>query len=572
MSDHHPIILFGASGHGKVVADILSSIGTYTIIGFCDDGYSTMGKQFYSYPLLGGRAEVLDYVRKNPATRVLVSIGNNHIRSLLIEWLDENNIQLAPAAVHPSAQIGQKVTLGDGLVVMARAVINSSSTIGRGGIINTCASVDHDCTLGDCIHIAPGAHLCGLVTMGNRSMLGAGGVVIPSVVVGNDVMVGAGATVVREVPDGVTVVGVPASIVHDPTPTHDTPPAPIQAKPWLRQSPKQFNTLFTCAGRRVELIRGFRAAMNLLGVAGEIHVAEHAPHSAAGMEADHYITMPRVRSKEYIPALIEAIKTHEIDLVIPLTDLDIRSLARQQKQFHDIGCTVAVGSSGIVNTCRNKFLFAEYLDKRGIPVIPTQELAAFQANPYYPCFAKPLSGSSSIGASKIETPAQLLRHVEAYGEELILQPFIEGQEFTIDIYKSRAGDVKAIVPRQRLRVRAGEIEQGITVDDPDLLAATRQLAEALEGLWGVFCAQCRRTPDGQILFYEVNPRFGGGAPQSIAAGANIPLYLLEDIMGLEITTDGSFQADLLMMRYPAAFFKTTHQPSALDGYNGPISR
>ena len=129
-----------------------------------------------------------------------------------------------------------------------------------------------------------------------------------------------------------------------------------------------------------------------------------------------------------------------------------------------------------------------------------------------------------------------------------------------------------IVPRQRLRVRTGEVEQGITTNDSDILDAARDLANALEGLLGVFCAQCRRTPDGEILFYEVNPRFGGGAPLSIAAGANLPQYLLEDVLGVDISADGCFQNDLMMMRYPTAFFKTINTPSKLDGYNRPISQ
>ena len=94
---------------------------------------------------------------------------------------------------------------------------------------------------------------------------------------------------------------------------------------------------------------------------------------------------------------------------------------------------------------------------------------------------------------------------------------------------------------QRLRIRSGEVEQGITVNDPDIIQATRDLIGAFDGLWGVFCCQCRITAGGEILFFELNPRFGGGVPLSVAAGAHLPLYLLQDLFGMEITTDGSFR-------------------------------
>ncbi len=329
--------------------------------------------------------------------------------------------------------------------------------------------------------------------------------------------------------------------------------------------------LFTCAGRRVELMQSFRHAMKLLNLRGKLCVAEASRQTATSQIADEAFVVPRAQDEAYLPALLEIVKTHRIGLIVPLTDLDLTLLAREQAQFRALGCEVAIGNLDSVSICRDKLLFASELHAKGILTIPTQTIDAFTAEPVFPCFAKPLSGSGSIGARKLNSAKELAAH-SANHDDLILQPVVDGQEFTIDIYKSRSGEVKSIVPRQRLRVRAGEIEQGITVDDPALIQAARDLAEALDGLWGVFCAQCRRTPEGEILFYEVNPRFGGGAPLSIAAGANLPLYLIQDVLGLDITTDGSFQPNLMMMRYPAAVFETIDQPSELDGYTTPISR
>jgi carbamoyl-phosphate synthase large subunit len=333
----------------------------------------------------------------------------------------------------------------------------------------------------------------------------------------------------------------------------------------------EFNILFTCAGRRVEILQAFRNAMTAAGVSGQIITTEADDYFATKSVADASFRVPLVRDEGYLSAFLDIIKTNNIRMVVPLTDLDILLLAQNEPLLKTMGCTPAVGTPQSVTTCRDKHLFASALASQGIPTIPTQDVPTFQAAPYYPCFAKPLSGSSSIGAEKLDSPEQLQQHINAFGEDLVLRPFIDGQEFAFDFYKSRAGEVKIVVPRLRLRVHSGEVEQGITVDDPALIQAARGLGEALEGLWGVFCAQCRRTTDGEILFYEVKPRFGGGAPLSIAANANLPLYLIQDVRGQDISTDGTFEPNLMMMRYPASKYAQVNDPKSLPGFDTPLS-
>ena len=199
------IFVFGASGHAKVVVDIIEQQGLYQVAFLVDDDAALKGREVYGYRVIGGKAELLEA----GVRRGIVAIGSNRARVSVGAWLVEHGFELV-SAIHPSAQIARGVTIGSGTVIMAGAVVNSDSAIGYDVIINTGASVDHDCTIGDGAHIAPGTTLCGTVRVGAGTFVCAGSTVIPNLTIGSNAVVGAGSTVIREVADGVTVVGSPA--------------------------------------------------------------------------------------------------------------------------------------------------------------------------------------------------------------------------------------------------------------------------------------------------------------------------------------------------------------------------
>ena len=201
------IFIFGASGHAKVVIDIVERQGLYEIAFLVDDDPALRGTGFFGYPVVGGKGEAL--ARENAPSKAIVAIGNNLARERISFWLDENGFRRV-SAVHPSAQIGRGVQIGAGTVIMAGACINSDAVVGENVIVNTRASVDHDCVVGDNVHIAPAVTLCGSVNVGNCSLVCAGTVVIPNIKIGRNVIVGAGATVIKSITDGLTVVGTPA--------------------------------------------------------------------------------------------------------------------------------------------------------------------------------------------------------------------------------------------------------------------------------------------------------------------------------------------------------------------------
>ncbi len=202
------IFIYGASGHAKVVIDIIERQSFYDIGFLIDDNQALHGCQIYGYTVLGGKKELLGTGLKYG----IVAIGDNRVRQMVTGWIRNNGFQLI-TAVHPSAQLARGVTIGSGSVVMAGAAINADSSIGQDVIINTRASIDHDCRIADGTHIAPGSTLCGTVTIGEGAFICAGVTIIPNLTIGSNATVGAGSTVIRDVPDDVTVVGSPAKAV-----------------------------------------------------------------------------------------------------------------------------------------------------------------------------------------------------------------------------------------------------------------------------------------------------------------------------------------------------------------------
>lgn len=192
------LAIIGASGHGRVIADIAKKNG-YKEIVFLDDDESI--HECGGYPVIGKSSEAgtID-------ADVIVGIGNADIRKRIQESVSEEKLV---TLVHPNAVVAEDVVMGTGTVVMAGAVINSGTHIGKGCIINTCSSVDHDCAVGDYAHIAVGCHLCGTVIVGNGTWIGAGATVSNNVSICSDCMIGAGAVVIKNIAEYGTYVGVP---------------------------------------------------------------------------------------------------------------------------------------------------------------------------------------------------------------------------------------------------------------------------------------------------------------------------------------------------------------------------
>ncbi|MEA5669841.1 acetyltransferase [Pseudomonas sp. MH2] len=198
------LAILGASGHGKVLAEIAELCGWQP--SFFDDAWPTRQVNGH-WPVVGTTATLLE--KLSDFDGVIVGIGNNSVRLAKSRLLSESGVALV-SLVHPQAVLSPRARLGSGSVVMAGVVVNVDAVIGEGAILNTGCSVDHDCKVGSFVHLSPGARLAGGVTIGESSWIGIGASVRQLIRIGAGATIGAGAAVVKDVAEGTTVVGVPA--------------------------------------------------------------------------------------------------------------------------------------------------------------------------------------------------------------------------------------------------------------------------------------------------------------------------------------------------------------------------
>jgi len=203
------LLVLGAGGHGKVVAEVAEAAGDWQKIAFLDDRHKALDGTL-RWPILGGLDDFSSF--RSNYSHAIVAIGDASLRLRWLERVVANGFH-APVLMHPTAWVSPSASLGRGSVVMANAVVQAEVKLGEGSIVNTAASVDHDCIIGNGVHICPGVNLGGDVKVGNGSWLGIGCSVVQGIKIGKSVTVGAGAVVINDIKDGLTVVGIPAKEV-----------------------------------------------------------------------------------------------------------------------------------------------------------------------------------------------------------------------------------------------------------------------------------------------------------------------------------------------------------------------
>jgi sugar O-acyltransferase (sialic acid O-acetyltransferase NeuD family) len=200
------LLILGAGGHGRVIADIALATGVWNTVEFYDEQYPdfSVAKQY----LVAGNIE--DLLNKHQGNDVVIGIGDNQARARIHRLLEQHNIQPV-SVIHPSAIVSESAEVKAGTVVMPGAIINCNSVVGRSCIVNSGAVIEHDCVLGEFVHISPNATLAGGVEIGSSSWVGMGSCIRQQIRVGDNVIVGAGAVVVQDISSNQVVAGVPAA-------------------------------------------------------------------------------------------------------------------------------------------------------------------------------------------------------------------------------------------------------------------------------------------------------------------------------------------------------------------------
>lgn len=322
-----------------------------------------------------------------------------------------------------------------------------------------------------------------------------------------------------------------------------------------RKGADSLNILFTCIGRRVSLLNSFRQAAKQLKIRASFFGTDASRLSPALQLCDKRFVVKPITHIGYIRQLLSIVEANTVDLLVPTVDLDLKLLAQNRPKFTAMGCRVLVSAPEVVDICQDKRKTYRFLVKNGFetPLTVGVRAALSEAIPKkklnWPCFLKPWDGYASRGNAVVNNRKELLFFAKRIPNP-ICQEFVEGTEHTCDAYVDFNTKVRCVVPRKRIEVRAGEVSKGQIVKHPHIMSESARLVEALGAGPGVITLQLFLTDAGTVKFIEINPRFGGGVPLSIKAGANFPKWILQELLGRQprIRFD-AFKGNLIMLRY-----------------------
>ena len=273
--------------------------------------------------------------------------------------------------------------------------------------------------------------------------------------------------------------------------------------------------LFTGVGRRVELIQSFRQAAYKENIELKIYGADISSTAPALAFCDFIRITPHMKSEGYIDELIEICRRDQIDLVIPTIDTDLLVLSQNKDRFG--GTKVLISSEEVISICRNKYLTAQFIKKCGL-CVPKTYRTIKEHDGTYPCFIKPVNGSSSINALKVMNENEHRIYIKR-GCDYVVQSVVEGTEYTVDVFCDFESNPLLITPRIRTQVRSGEVIKTEIDLNEQIIQECKIIVQKLQPV-GPLAIQLIRTVSGEDVFIEINGRFGGGAPISMKAGAN----------------------------------------------------
>ncbi len=321
------------------------------------------------------------------------------------------------------------------------------------------------------------------------------------------------------------------------------------------------NVLITAASRRVQLVQAFQRALERSGIRGRVIVTDVNPLSPAVRIADRWHFVPPADNPAYLPAIVNIVDVEQIGLIVPTIDDELVLFGEARRIFSELGVRVAVSSPATTSICNDKYETCRHLRRCGVTAANSWLPGELLSPEAYPLFIKPRFGRGGVGAYPVRD-AREYAFFRDYVDTAVVQEYLTGPEFTIDICSDFDGRVLAIVPRERVVIRAGVIDRGRTVRDSRLLALGMAVAHALPFV-GAANVQCRLV-DGVPVVFEINPRFSGGIPLTIAAGADFPRMLIDLAVGRAVRSSvGEFRDNLWMTNYETSVFLNAEDAAGL---------
>ncbi|MBN1123642.1 MAG: ATP-grasp domain-containing protein [Sedimentisphaerales bacterium] len=290
-------------------------------------------------------------------------------------------------------------------------------------------------------------------------------------------------------------------------------------------------------------------AIKKLGMIPRLIGTEMNPLSPALQHCDKRYLVHPVQHTKYVSDLLSIVHREKVNLIIPTVDLDLRNLAIHQQDFTRLGCRVLISQPEVIDICQDKRKTCRFLQRHGFLTAKTWTLStALKKRLRYPLFLKPWDGYASRGNAIVRNKEELRFHGRRI-PNCIVQEYIKGTEYTCDVFVDFSMHVRCIVPRKRIEVRSGEVSKAQTIKQETIMSEVRRLVEILGAGPGVITVQLIEKK-GKLYFIEINPRFGGGAPLSIKAGADFPKWIIHQYLGKKavIRFDG-WKENLFMLRY-----------------------
>lgn len=314
------------------------------------------------------------------------------------------------------------------------------------------------------------------------------------------------------------------------------------------------NILITSAGKRVALTKYFKETLNRFYPEAKVFTTDMNPAMApAGYASDGCFKVSRVTDASYPSLLLEICEKNGVGMIIATIDTELLLLAELKASFQEKGISIMVSDRLFVEMCRDKRNTGAFFERHGIRV--PREIDKY--HPTFPMFAKPYDGSLSANLHYIKTADELTQEI-LDDPKLLFMEYIDKsvyQEYTVDMYYGRDHHVKCIVPRERIEIRAGEINKGRTAKN-EILTFLKDKLEYIEGCVGCICVQLFFHPETHdIVGIEINPRFGGGYPLSYMCGGNFPeLLIREYFLNEDLAYFDTWKDDMLMLRYDDAIY------------------
>ncbi|WP_308991969.1 ATP-grasp domain-containing protein [Mariniflexile litorale] len=309
------------------------------------------------------------------------------------------------------------------------------------------------------------------------------------------------------------------------------------------------NILITSAGRRVSLVKAFQKELKTLIPEGKVMTTDfNISLSSACRVSDGAFQLPLVTDSDYLNLLINVCLQNNIKLIIPTIDTELLLLAQNKQLLIKNGITPIVASHDFINICRDKRQMSSFFIENNIKV--AKEYSKYDYK--LPLFIKPFNGSRSVDTFIINSHEDLTEY-HFKNENLMFLEYLDHskyEEFTCDLYYDKNHYLKSVVPRQRIEVRDGEVNKGITKRNV-LVDYIKEHLSYIDGAIGCLTAQFfKHLSKDKIYGIEINARFGGGFPLAYAAGANYPKWIIEEyLFNKDIAFYDAWEDNLLMLRY-----------------------